>query len=79
MKGLERRVKQLERKLAPESKAPPGGYSVHLHEGPAIDNPREHCPRCCAMTDEEYAEWCKPRKDGRIHWIQVIEVKGTLE
>ena len=65
---LETRLRRLEDKAEPNTHA----NNAHIHEGAAIENPREHCPQCRAMTDEEYAKWCEPRKDGRVHVVVVI-------
>jgi len=45
-------------------------YEVHIHEGAAIENPREHCPQCKAMTEEEYRAWLADKSP----WVKVIEI-----
>jgi len=61
------RIKKLEGRANPKEVQ----HEVHIHEGAAIENPREHCERCKAMTEEEHRAWCADRSPG----VKIIEIR----
>jgi len=67
--SLESRIRRLENAAGTGEPR----HEVHFHMGPAAGNPREYCEKCKAMTDEEYAEWCRLKEDGRMRVVVIIE------
>ncbi len=62
------RLSRLEDRLKP--RAPE--IDVHCHDMKLGDDTRRTCPKCAAMTDEEYAAWQAHKPDSRIKWVEVV-------